>query len=50
VHAGNDPKLVSELLGHGDPGFTLRVYVHPDDEAKSAAASAVGAVYGEALS
>lgn len=28
LHRGVDIKRVAECLGHGDPGFTLRVYTH----------------------
>lgn len=27
-HAGRNVKQVQEWLGHADPGFTLRAYVH----------------------
>jgi integrase len=49
VAAGTDPKLVSELMGHSDVSFTLRVYVHPDDEARAAAAQTVDDVYAKVL-
>ena len=29
---GRDVKQVSEWLGHADPGFTLRTYVHLMDD------------------
>ena len=28
LHDGVDIKALSEYLGHHDPGFTLRIYVH----------------------
>lgn len=37
-------RLVSEILGHADPGFTLRVHAHSDDERKRAAARTLGAM------
>ena len=30
--SGRNVKQVSQLLGHGDPGFTLRTYIHLMDE------------------
>ncbi len=44
VAAGVDPRTVSEVLGHADPAFTLRVYAHSDDDRKRAAAAALGAL------
>ena len=44
VAAGVDPRTGSEILGHADPGFTLRVYAHSDDERRRAAAHALGAM------
>jgi len=28
LHGGESIKALSEYLGHGDPGFTLRTYTH----------------------
>jgi len=50
IRSGTDPKLVSELMGHSDVSFTLRVYVHPNDDEKAAAAEKVGAAYADAFS
>ena len=35
-----DPVTVAERLGHADPGMTLRVYSHADEERSSEAADA----------
>lgn len=37
-----DPVTVAERLGHADPGMTLRVYSHADEQRSSEAASAFG--------
>ena len=42
LNAGVDPVMVASILGHGDPGVTLRVYAHvfrqaPDRDAVRAA-------------
>jgi len=36
-------------MGHSDVAFTLRTYVHPDDEARATAAQTVEAVYAKVL-
>jgi len=33
---------VAQRLGHTDPGMTLRVYSHPDEQRSSEAANAFG--------
>jgi hypothetical protein len=35
-----DPVTVAERLGHADPGLTLRIDAHPDEERSSEAAGA----------
>ena len=40
---GTDIKTVSSMLGHADPGFTLRTYTHTSMEAQAEAADAMGA-------
>jgi Phage integrase family len=42
--AGRNVKQVSAWLGHADPGFTLRTYVHLMDEGVGDAAFLDGAV------
>ncbi len=44
--AGRDVKQVQEWLGHADPGFTLRTYVHLMDEGLGDAAFLDAAVSG----
>ena len=41
VEAGVDLRTVSDLMGHADPAFTLRVYAHSDDQRRRAAAIAL---------
>lgn len=43
IAAGIDVKTVSERLGHASVAITLGLYVHPDEQAHQAAASAIGA-------
>jgi integrase len=42
VHEGTDIKTVQEIGGHHDPAFTLRQYVHGDNNSKLAAMAKVG--------
>lgn len=44
VEAGVDLKTASDVLGHSDPAFTMRVYAHSDDERRRAAASALASL------
>lgn len=37
-----DPVTVAARLGHADPGMTLRVYSHADEQRSSEAADAFG--------
>jgi integrase len=37
VGAGTNPRVVSDLLGHGSIAFTLAVYTHPSEDAAAAA-------------
>jgi integrase len=47
--AGKSPKQVQGWLGHTDPAFTLRVYVHlMDDGLDDAECMALGAASGAA--
>ena len=46
VGAGVDPRTLSELLGHSDPAFTLRTYVHSGDEKRRRAASLLDEALG----
>jgi integrase len=39
-------RAVSEYLGHHDPGFTLRTYVHLMPESEDRARAAIDAVLG----
>lgn len=41
-----NPLLVSQLLGHADVAFTLRVYTHPNDQARAKTARAMEDVLG----
>ena len=40
LDAGESIRMVSDYLGHADPGFTLRTYTHlvPSSEGRSRAA------------
>ncbi|HEX5289804.1 MAG TPA: site-specific integrase [Streptosporangiaceae bacterium] len=42
---GVDIRAVAEYLGHSDPGFTLRVYVHLMPSAEARAAAAIERIY-----
>jgi integrase len=44
VEAGVDLRTVSDVLGHADPAFTLRVYAHSDDDRRRQAASALASL------
>jgi len=44
--AGKDVKQVQEWLGHADPGFTLRTYVHLMDDGLGSADFLDAAVRG----
>ncbi|WP_055602460.1 tyrosine-type recombinase/integrase [Streptomyces aureus] len=51
LDAGENIKALSTYLGHGDPGFTLRVYTHaPDAEQRRAGRRAVDGLYEGAAS
>ena len=41
LDAGESTRVVSEYLGHADPGFTLRVYTHLMPSSVSRSRSAV---------
>ncbi len=43
---GTDPRVISEILGHTDPGFTLRVYRHVLPLSTRDAASRMDAMFG----
>ena len=45
--AGVRPDVVSRALGHASTGFTLDVYVHPDERERTDAADTVGAAFDE---
>lgn len=45
---GNDVGTVSDLLGHADPGVTLKVYGHAVAGAKQRAVTSVGEAIAEA--
>lgn len=45
-----DPTTVAERLGHSDPGMTLRIYAHPDEERSTQAASAIETAIAESES
>ena len=46
LDAGESIKTLSEILGHADPAFTLRVYTHFMPSSKKRTMSAVDAVFG----
>lgn len=48
IRQGVPPKTVSEMLGHSDVAFTLRVYTHLYDEQRQAAALDLSALFAEA--
>ena len=43
IEQGTNARVVADLLGHGDVGFTLSTYVHPSEEDAAAAVERVGA-------
>lgn len=49
IAKGTDAKLVADLLGHATVAFTLQTYVHPDEEARTAAAETVERLLGPAV-
>ena len=42
VQNGVDIRTVSSMLGHADPGFTLRTYTHATRQKQDEAAETVG--------
>ena len=46
---GVDIRTVSSMLGHADPGFTLRTYTHATNKVQEQAAATMGMVMGEHL-
>ena len=44
-----DIRTVSGMLGHADPGFTLRTYTHATNPMQVKAAATVGKVIGRKL-
>ncbi|MGY4917599.1 tyrosine-type recombinase/integrase [Streptomyces sp. 900116325] len=47
LDAGENVKALSEYLGHGDPGFTLRTYTHLMPNSQARARRAVDSVFRE---
>ncbi|MFF4869247.1 tyrosine-type recombinase/integrase [Streptomyces sp. NPDC090109] len=45
LDAGENIKALSSYLGHGDPGFTLRVYTHLMPSSDGRARRAVDGLY-----
>jgi integrase len=48
LRAGGEVRSVSEVMGHSDQGFTLRVYGHSSHADKAAIMAGVDAAYREA--
>ena len=46
---GVDIRTVSSMLGHADPGFTLRTYTHTTTPMQVQAAAAIGQVMSQKL-
>ena len=46
---GVDIRTVSGMLGHADPGFTLRTYTHTMNSLQVQAAETMGAVMSQNL-
>lgn len=46
---GVDIRTVSGMLGHADPGFTLRTYTHTTDPMQVKAAETIGSIMGQNL-
>lgn len=42
-----DHATVAERLGHSNPGMTLSIYAHPDEERSTQAATAFGTAIAE---
>ncbi|MBR6119343.1 MAG: tyrosine-type recombinase/integrase, partial [Oscillospiraceae bacterium] len=49
LQSGVDIRTVSGMLGHSDPGFTLRTYTHVTNPMQVKAAETVGNVIGSKL-
>lgn len=49
LQSGVDIRTVSGMLGHADPGFTLRTYTHVTNPMQVKAAETVGNVIGSKL-
>jgi len=47
IAGGLDAATVAELLGHSDPGFTLRTYVHPTTRMAAKAAAVLEEALGD---
>jgi integrase len=41
LEGGIDPVIIAEILGHSDPGFTRRIYLHGTDALTTAASDAM---------
>lgn len=49
LQSGVDIRTVSGMLGHTDPGFTLRTYTHTTDPMQVKAAETIGSIMGQNL-
>lgn len=49
LQSGVDIRTVSGMLGHADPGFTLRTYTHTSNSMQVKAAETIGSVMGKNL-
>jgi integrase len=49
LQSGVDIRTVSGMLGHSDPGFTLRTYTHTTNPMQVKAAAAIGNIMGQNL-
>ena len=49
LQSGVDIRTVSGMLGHADPGFTLRTYTHATNPMQVKAAATVGSVMAAKL-
>lgn len=49
LQSGIDIRTVSGMLGHADPGFTLRTYTHTTDPMQVKAAETIGSIMGQNL-
>ena len=49
LQSGVDIRTVSGMLGHADPGFTLRTYTHTTDPMQVKAAETIGSIMGQNL-